>query len=183
MIIPADNEKDLADIPSTVKKKLNFVPVESVEEVLRLALAVEDVDAFAGLKDQDPVDVFSDSPSAACRCPVVRRRAARPRCTDLGQGERHAKKAARIGPLSSSMNWGSAAKAHFARVFGPDPKTTRTTCPSSADGLRAQGDAQAGGARRGLGRCTRGAFAASARAQRHREGLLAGHQSAALGWR
>jgi ATP-dependent Lon protease len=61
VIIPHDNEKDLADIPDTVKKKLTFIPVESVDEVLKVALAVDDPEAFfKRLSDQDPAHVFAD---------------------------------------------------------------------------------------------------------------------------
>jgi ATP-dependent Lon protease len=38
VIIPADNEKDLADIPDNVKAGLRIVPVKTVEEVLKVAL-------------------------------------------------------------------------------------------------------------------------------------------------
>jgi ATP-dependent Lon protease len=38
VIIPADNEKDLADIPENVKQGLKIMPVASVNEVLKLAL-------------------------------------------------------------------------------------------------------------------------------------------------
>ena len=38
VIIPADNEKDLAEIPDNVKSGLNIVPVKNVEEVLKVAL-------------------------------------------------------------------------------------------------------------------------------------------------
>jgi len=38
VLIPKDNEKDLADIPENVKKKLEIVPVSKVEEVLERAL-------------------------------------------------------------------------------------------------------------------------------------------------
>jgi ATP-dependent Lon protease len=38
VIIPAENEKDLADIPDNVKKGLEIVPVSSMEEVLKIAL-------------------------------------------------------------------------------------------------------------------------------------------------
>ena len=38
VIIPAENEKDLADIPDNVKKGLEIVPVSSMEEVLKVAL-------------------------------------------------------------------------------------------------------------------------------------------------
>ncbi len=39
VLIPKDNEKDLADIPDNVKKKLEIVPVSMVEEVLARALS------------------------------------------------------------------------------------------------------------------------------------------------
>jgi ATP-dependent Lon protease len=38
VIIPKDNEKDLAEIPMNVKKGLHIIPVSRVEEVLRIAL-------------------------------------------------------------------------------------------------------------------------------------------------
>ncbi|MCP4504359.1 MAG: hypothetical protein GY822_30965, partial [Deltaproteobacteria bacterium] len=62
VIIPAENEKDLADIPESIKRKLTFIPVHAVDEVLKVALAVEDADAFfADLKSGDPSDVFDAS--------------------------------------------------------------------------------------------------------------------------
>ena len=38
VIIPKQNEKDLVDIPEEAKQKLQFVPVETVDEVLKTAL-------------------------------------------------------------------------------------------------------------------------------------------------
>ena len=38
VIIPKENEKDLAEIPDNVKKALKIVPVATIDEVLRLAL-------------------------------------------------------------------------------------------------------------------------------------------------
>lgn len=38
VLIPAGNQKDLADIPATVKKSLKIIPVESVDEVVKHAL-------------------------------------------------------------------------------------------------------------------------------------------------
>jgi ATP-dependent Lon protease len=38
VIIPKDNEKDLAEIPQNVKKELKIIPVSRVEEVLSIAL-------------------------------------------------------------------------------------------------------------------------------------------------
>jgi ATP-dependent Lon protease len=39
VLIPKDNEKDLADIPENVKSGLEIVPVATVDEVLAKALA------------------------------------------------------------------------------------------------------------------------------------------------
>jgi ATP-dependent Lon protease len=38
VLIPHENEKDLADIPENVKKGLNIIPVQAVDEVLKQAL-------------------------------------------------------------------------------------------------------------------------------------------------
>jgi ATP-dependent Lon protease len=38
VIIPSENEKDLAEIPDNVKSGLEIVPVATVEEVLKIAL-------------------------------------------------------------------------------------------------------------------------------------------------
>ncbi len=38
VLIPSDNEKDLAEIPENVKKGLKIIPVSNVDEVLKLAL-------------------------------------------------------------------------------------------------------------------------------------------------
>ena len=39
VIIPYQNRKDLADLPPYVRKKVNFLPVKHMDEVLRIALA------------------------------------------------------------------------------------------------------------------------------------------------
>ena len=38
IIIPKDNEKDLAEIPDNVKDGLEIIPVSDVKEVLKIAL-------------------------------------------------------------------------------------------------------------------------------------------------
>ncbi len=59
IIIPADNEKDLPDIPSMVRRKIKFVPVETVDEVLKVALALDDPDTFfSELSSSEPSYVF-----------------------------------------------------------------------------------------------------------------------------
>ena len=42
IIIPKANEKDLKDIPKVIKNKIEFIPVEKIEDVLKNALVGED---------------------------------------------------------------------------------------------------------------------------------------------
>lgn len=59
VMIPVENEKDLADIPEKVKKGLEIVPVNTIEEVLRHALIrlPEPISAEKSLKiDEIPQD-------------------------------------------------------------------------------------------------------------------------------
>ena len=46
VIIPKKNEKDLEEIPEEVKKGINIIPCESVEEVLKLALELRNPNQF-----------------------------------------------------------------------------------------------------------------------------------------
>jgi ATP-dependent Lon protease len=46
IIIPADNEKDLEDIPKSISKVMKFYPVKHIDEVLRHALNLDDPDEF-----------------------------------------------------------------------------------------------------------------------------------------
>jgi ATP-dependent Lon protease len=39
ILFPRENEKDLEDIPANVRRKLELIPVDHMDEVLRLALA------------------------------------------------------------------------------------------------------------------------------------------------
>jgi ATP-dependent Lon protease len=41
VMLPKENERDLQDVPEDVRAELAFVPVETVEEVLREALGIE----------------------------------------------------------------------------------------------------------------------------------------------
>jgi ATP-dependent Lon protease len=38
VLIPADNEKDLAEVPDNVKSGMKIIPVKTVEDVLKIAL-------------------------------------------------------------------------------------------------------------------------------------------------
>ena len=41
VLIPKENEKDLVDVPQKVKDDIKIIPVESADEVLKLALTKE----------------------------------------------------------------------------------------------------------------------------------------------
>ncbi len=41
VILPKENERDLSDVPDDVRSELTFVPVETIEEVLKEALGIE----------------------------------------------------------------------------------------------------------------------------------------------
>ena len=60
VIIPKDNEKDLVDIPTKVREDIKITPVETVDEVLKIALKNElkrvewtEVDNLSKTKKED----------------------------------------------------------------------------------------------------------------------------------
>jgi ATP-dependent Lon protease len=46
VVIPFENQKDLKDIPKRVLKVMKIFPVQQVDEVLKIALALEEPDKF-----------------------------------------------------------------------------------------------------------------------------------------
>ena len=46
MLVPKDNEKDIPEIPKSVRQDLTIIPVEHMDDVLKHALVLEDPDAF-----------------------------------------------------------------------------------------------------------------------------------------
>jgi ATP-dependent Lon protease len=52
VLIPAENEKDLVELPATVKDGLEIVPVDHVDEVLARAL-VEPLQAIEWTEDDE----------------------------------------------------------------------------------------------------------------------------------
>ena len=46
MVIPRENMKDLPDIPKRVREKLKIIPVDHMDEVLRVALSLDDAEAY-----------------------------------------------------------------------------------------------------------------------------------------
>ncbi len=64
VIIPRDNEKDLTEIDQTVRRALNFIPVEHVDEVLQAALELRLSDAAqSGATGTDALSIpISEAP-------------------------------------------------------------------------------------------------------------------------
>jgi ATP-dependent Lon protease len=46
VIIPKENAKDLHEVPRSVRRALKIIPVEHVDEVLRVALVLDQPEAF-----------------------------------------------------------------------------------------------------------------------------------------
>jgi ATP-dependent Lon protease len=62
ILIPKDNEKDLADIPANIKRDLTIIPVEHMDEVLVAAFALEDPAAFFQQGDHQLDEIFEIQP-------------------------------------------------------------------------------------------------------------------------
>jgi ATP-dependent Lon protease len=58
ILIPKENERDLADIPQNIKRNLEIIPVEHMDEVLVNALALADPTGFLREGDHEVEDIF-----------------------------------------------------------------------------------------------------------------------------
>ena len=61
IILPKDNEKDLADIPKNVLDTLNVYMVETMDEVLKIALAEPLAGRLPAEEQAEPVDIVDDT--------------------------------------------------------------------------------------------------------------------------
>lgn len=52
VLIPAENEKDLKEVPDNVKKSLEIIPVQHMDEVLKYALKINSLDDIFKKKDK-----------------------------------------------------------------------------------------------------------------------------------
>ena len=58
LIIPAENQKDVAEIPAKIRQRLNFIPVETMDQVIQVALQpaiLEKGEISEQAKKQDPL--------------------------------------------------------------------------------------------------------------------------------
>ena len=62
VLIPKENEKDLADIPASIKGKLQIIRVDHMDEVLAAALAIPNVGGFLRDGDHDFDDILEIPP-------------------------------------------------------------------------------------------------------------------------
>jgi ATP-dependent Lon protease len=62
LLIPKENEKDLAEIPVNVKRNLTIIPVEHMDEVLPAALAARDPAALLRAGDHTIEDIYEVPP-------------------------------------------------------------------------------------------------------------------------
>ena len=60
IVLPKDNEKDLADIPKNVLDTLNVYMVQTMDEVLKIALAEPLVSRLGTAEAAAPVDTIAD---------------------------------------------------------------------------------------------------------------------------
>jgi ATP-dependent Lon protease len=61
LVLPKDNEKDLADIPKNVLDTMNVYMVQTMDEVLKVALAEPLAGRIAAEVQVEPVDVVDDT--------------------------------------------------------------------------------------------------------------------------
>lgn len=61
-ILPRDNEKDLTDVPENIRKEMKIHFVESMDEVLRIAL-LGDLDSLAARPPAHPLEVVPELPA------------------------------------------------------------------------------------------------------------------------
>jgi ATP-dependent Lon protease len=61
LILPKDNEKDLADIPKNVLDSLNVYTVQTMDEVLKIALAEPLAGRLPAAVETEPVTIVDDT--------------------------------------------------------------------------------------------------------------------------
>jgi ATP-dependent Lon protease len=61
VLIPSENEKDLAEVPDNVKAEMTIVPVSTMDEVLSHALTRQPVAIEWSEADAPPVNVQDDT--------------------------------------------------------------------------------------------------------------------------
>ena len=71
VLIPAENEKDLAEIPASVKDQLEIIPIAHVDEVLSRALT-QPIEAIEWTEADEHATEPVPHPHGASESPAVR---------------------------------------------------------------------------------------------------------------
>jgi ATP-dependent Lon protease len=70
VILPYQNEKDLEEIPPYIRRKVNYVFVKGMDEILKMALVPEKGKGAPGIGDQEPGEKKGRSDSVSLSLPV-----------------------------------------------------------------------------------------------------------------
>ena len=94
VLIPAENMKDLADIPEKIRQTMTFITVETMDDVIKHALQSEQASGNAGdgleiTGVAERVPIAADSPHSASQSRRCRRWICRPRQTPGPQRSPH----------------------------------------------------------------------------------------------
>jgi ATP-dependent Lon protease len=63
ILIPAENEKDITEIPASILKGVTIELVTHMDDVLRKALVLEDPESFLKKKPVEVAETFAETPA------------------------------------------------------------------------------------------------------------------------
>ena len=70
VILPYQNQKDLEEIPPYIRRKVNYVFVKGMDEILKMALVPEKAESAPGIGDQGPGEKKGRTDSVSLSLPV-----------------------------------------------------------------------------------------------------------------
>jgi ATP-dependent Lon protease len=70
LILPYQNQKDLEEIPPYIRRKVNYVFVKGMDEILKMALVPEKSESAPGIGDQEPGEKKGRADSVSLSLPV-----------------------------------------------------------------------------------------------------------------
>ena len=70
VILPYQNQKDLEEIPPYIRRKVNYVFVKGMDEILKMALVPEKAESAPGIGDQEPGEKKGRTDSVSLSLPV-----------------------------------------------------------------------------------------------------------------
>ncbi len=70
VILPYQNQKDLEEIPPYIRRKVNYIFVKGMDEILKMALVPEKAESAPGMGDQEPGEKKGRTDSVSLSLPV-----------------------------------------------------------------------------------------------------------------